>query len=308
MNKKISILGATSHIAKGLIFNFSREKNAELFLFARNPRKVKDFLESENISLQDRIFDFSQFSSGNYDVVINCVGLGTPNKVDGNQLDLFPLTEQFDNLCLEYLKAHGEVLYINFSSGAVYGKGFAKPVNEKSIYECLVNEIRHEDYYGIAKLNSEAKHRSHPELNIIDLRVFAYFSRFIDLEARYLITDIINCVKQKKVLKTGPNDLVRDYIHPDDLFRMIKSCIKKHHLNDAFDLTSRKPARKFEILEFYKKKYSLDYVIQEDFSAVNASGSKDNYYSVSKKAERIGFVAQYSSMDSIMMESEYILS
>ena len=34
MNKRIAILGATSHIAKGLISNFAKDTKYKLFLFA----------------------------------------------------------------------------------------------------------------------------------------------------------------------------------------------------------------------------------------------------------------------------------
>ena len=78
MKKKIAILGATSHIAKGLIFNFTKSKKDELFLFARFPDKVKNFLRVNNLGLNCHIYGFKYFQRGEYDVVINCVGLVSP--------------------------------------------------------------------------------------------------------------------------------------------------------------------------------------------------------------------------------------
>lgn len=46
LNKKIAILGATSHIAKGLIYNFNKEEANELFLFARSIDRLQGFLKS----------------------------------------------------------------------------------------------------------------------------------------------------------------------------------------------------------------------------------------------------------------------
>ena len=112
-NKKIAILGASSHIAKGLIFNFMHSEGFELFLFARFPEKVKKFLKENNLASKYHIYKFERFFSGKYDVVINCVGLGTPIKVKQASGQVFKLTEDFDNLSLAYLLAHPKVLYIN---------------------------------------------------------------------------------------------------------------------------------------------------------------------------------------------------
>ena len=59
---------------------------------------------------------------------------------------------------------------------------FSVPVDESTYSKWGINHISEADYYGIAKLNSEVKLRALKDLNIVDLRVFGYFSRFIDLE------------------------------------------------------------------------------------------------------------------------------
>ena len=58
MKKKIAILGATSQIAKGLILNFMKSKRVELFLFARFPKKIKDFLKVTSLGVHRHIYDF----------------------------------------------------------------------------------------------------------------------------------------------------------------------------------------------------------------------------------------------------------
>jgi hypothetical protein len=45
-NLKIAILGANSHIAKGLINNFLSEKSNSLYLYTRSSGKCKNFLSS----------------------------------------------------------------------------------------------------------------------------------------------------------------------------------------------------------------------------------------------------------------------
>ena len=158
MKKKIAILGATSHIAKGLMLNFIQNKEDKLFLFARLPRKVRNFLEAHSLGSHRHIYDFKHFRREKYDVIINCVGVGTPAKVKEASGEVFKLTEEFDNMILGYLRRYPDTLYINFSSGAVYS--------------ISVDDIKPEHYYGIAKLHQEAKHRALRKLNIVDIRVF----------------------------------------------------------------------------------------------------------------------------------------
>ena len=203
---KIAILGATSHIAKGLINGFSRSSQYELYLFARSLNKLSVFLSDIQIGKDIYKNDFNAFSSNKYDVIINCVGIGDPVKLKNNISAIFHLIETFDNMVLDYLEKHPETLYINFSSGAAYGVAFDMPVNGATCSNWHINNISEADYYGIAKFHSEAKHRALKKLNIVDLRIFSYFSRFINLESKFLLTEIISYIKEGKEFITDSNN------------------------------------------------------------------------------------------------------
>ncbi len=78
--KSIAVLGATSHIAKGLIYNFNKKSQEyDLTLFARNIEKTEEFCNKEKIN-PSNIKEFNSFDDGIYDVIINCVGEGKPKK------------------------------------------------------------------------------------------------------------------------------------------------------------------------------------------------------------------------------------
>ena len=300
---RIAILGATSHIAKGLIYYFNKKGNNELFLFARSIDRLREFLKSieggENIHLKG----FDELNKERYDIIINCIGISSATDFKERVSSYFRLTEQFDNLVLDYINDHSDTLYINFSSGAAYGTDFSVPVDESTYSKWDINHISEADYYGIAKLNSEVKHRALKDLNIVDLRVFGYFSRFIDLKSRFLLTEIISCTKENKELITGPDNIVRDYVHPKDLFELLDKCIERYRLNDVFDVYSLKPVLKFEILEYFQKEYGLEYIINNGFISSSATGSKENYYSISKRAGKISYSPQFTSLDSIVQET-----
>jgi nucleoside-diphosphate-sugar epimerase len=293
MKKKIAILGATSHIAKGLILNFMQSKGNELFLFSRNPKKSQEFLKRNNLSLNSRIYDFKHFGREKYDVIINCVGLGTPVKVKEASGEVFKLTEEFDNMVLKYLQRYLSTLYINFSSGAVYS--------------ISVNDIKPEHYYGIAKLHQEARHRALKKLNIVDLRIFSYFSRFIELDSGYFLTELLKSLKRKKTFVTNSCDFVRDFLAPGDLFDLICLIIKAKPFNGALDAYSAMPISKFKLLDYFVKNHALKYTIKHKLKLTCQTGVKSRYCSSSKKAAGLGYKPRFSSLEVVAMESKYIL-
>jgi len=293
MKKNIAILGATSHIAKGLIINFMKNKNNRLFLFARAPKKIRDFLKVNCLKGFCHIYGFKHFQKGKFDAIINCVGLGTPLKVKEAGGEVFKLTEEFDSAILEYLQRHRSALYINFSSGAVYN--------------ISLNDVKPEDYYGIAKLHQEAKHRSLKKFNIVDIRVFSYFSRFIELDAGYFLTELIKSLRKRVVFVTNSCDFIRDYIAPQDLFDLICLIIKARPFNGFIDAYSSMPVSKFKLLDYFVKNYSLKYTIKRRIKLVCPTGAKSRYYSSFRKAADLGYRPKFSSLEAVAMEAKYIL-
>jgi nucleoside-diphosphate-sugar epimerase len=307
----VVILGATSHIAKGLIARFLSRSTDRLYLFSRSGERVREFVGGIWDGPDDRCTvstGYADFAGNDYDVIINCVGVETRNSHNCDFTRYFSVTEEFDGRVLDYLKRRNpEAVYFSFSSGAVYGKGFAAPAGEDSVNAIRVNRPVREDCYGIARINAEAKHRAHAHLRIIDLRVFSYFSRYINLEDGYFITDLINSILGGSVLVTDDTDMVRDYLHPDDLFAMMKHCLDAGHLNTAFDVYSAGPVSKQAILDHFASEYGLRYQRRPSGTNASATGGKANYYSTWDRAAQIGYVPHYTSMDTLSDEARYIL-
>ena len=305
----IAIMGATSHIAKGLIHNYLKLDSDHIFLFSRSPDNIKRFLDGEGEYRKEAVTvcsGYDDFLSMSYDLIINCIGVETRNAHDCDFTRYFSVTEEFDNLAIDYLKINKDTLYISFSSGAVYGKGFEIPVSEESINSIRVNHMAQDDFYGIARINAEAKHRAHSELRIIDLRIFSYFSRYINLTDGYFITDVIQAIMKDKVLVTDSNNIVRDYLHMDDLFAMVGKCTNAGRINRAFDVSSKQPISKMEILDYFEDTYGLQYESKSRAQNVSATGTKNNYFSTYDQAKQIGFIPKYSSMETIKVVTEVI--
>lgn len=306
IGNKIAVLGANGHIAKSLVFNFSRNGWRNVHLFARSKEKVAAFLELTGCR-RYRIHQFDELERYDYRAVINCVGAGTPAKVKVAGGEIFSLTEDFDNIVLRYLRRRPRAKYINFSSGAVYGTSFSEKVNDSSRLSIGVNGMKPDEYYGIAKLHSEAKHRAMPASHIVDIRVFSYFSRFIDLESGYFLTEIIKCLKAGRTFVTNRRDFMRDFISPEDLFALVALIIRGRAFNGAMDAYSSSPVNKFRLLDFFERKYSLKYAFDGDLVFNGPTGEKSLYYSGSRKAACIGYRPKFSSIAGIAAETAEIM-
>ena len=165
--KTIAILGASGHIAKSLIYSYKEERNFDLFLFSRSVENVITFANQFNVK-NCVIKSYDQFNDFQYSSIINCTGVGDQTKLELKPYEVFFVTEEIDLLIIKYLYNHPKTTYINFSSGAVHGTVFPKSIQSDACTCIDINNLTVSDYYGIAKINSEAKHRSMQDFNILD--------------------------------------------------------------------------------------------------------------------------------------------
>lgn len=302
---KIAILGATSHIAKGLLYNFSSEKEIELSLFTTSPKKLANFLFDHDLSCQ--VYEgYSDFNSNRYEMIINCVGMGATNNPRFDRRNYFSVLESFDNMAISYVRMHPDCNYVCFGSGAIYGS-LSSPANDKTINSIMVNHVTKEQHFSIFRLYSEAKHRANADLNIVDLRIFSYFSRFADLSENYFMNQVIAHIVKKKELVVTSDNIIRDYLHPEDLLSAI-FLYKRKAGNRAMDICSKKAVSKMEILDYMKSAHGLQYKVDDSVGCSSASGVKPVYYSEDRSAqEYMGYRPKYTSMEAIMTETKAML-
>ena len=300
--KKIALLGVTGYMGTSLFSEFLSKKNKyTLHVFSRSKSKLKKMIAGVPKDFPCEYHTYDEFYSFEYDVIINCTGIGNPSELQKNKSEIFNVTEEMDGLIIAYLKKKPKTLYINLSSGAVYGDNFKRPLTSETDSILHINKLSTSEYYAIAKINSEAKHRSLSTLNIVDVRVFAFFSSHVSSDSIFLMSEIAYCIKNKKVFETNEDNLIRDYTTPEDLYSIIQLIIKKGRMNDFFDVYSKKPISKFASLKSLKSAYGLEYRIKEG-SATHPQLLKKVYYSKNKKDKMIGYVPKFSSLDGIKNE------
>lgn len=305
---RIAILGATSQIARDLIISFSIDEDKHLFLFARRPGEVVKWLES--VGLPDRypVDDFSGFQKQEFDAVINFVGVGNPAQAAAMGNSIFDITLRYDDLVLEYLQSHPACRYLFLSSGAAYGSQFTEAVTRDTPALVSINNLMPQEWYGVAKLHAECRHRATPECAIIDIRVFNYFSCTQDISARFLISDILRAIRDGAVLKTSADYIVRDFLHPSDFSKLVCALLAAPAANAVVDCYSLEPVDKPNLLATMKEKFGLQFEISEAAAGVNATGNKPYYYSRNTRAADFGYQPGLTSMEGIVMESEKILN
>src|SRR3989338_1176347 len=306
--KRIAILGATSQIARDLIASFSVAADKQLHLFARRPDEVTKWLASTGLSGCYQADNFSAFANHEFDAVINFVGVGNPAQALAMGNSIFDITLRFDELVLDYLQVHPACRYLFLSSGAAYGSSFNEPSKPETPAVVAINNLEPHEWYGVAKLHAECRHRSHPELPIIDIRVFNYFSRTQNLSARFLITDILRAIRDHHVLNTSPDYIVRDFLHPSDFYKLVSALLAAPAANTAVDCYSLAPIDKPKLLAAMQERFGLQYEITAASAAVNATGAKPHYYSLNARAAGFGYQPDLTSLEGILLESEKILS
>lgn len=305
---RIAILGATSQIAKDLVLSFSRQSNHELALFARRPEIVRQWLGSVGLSGQYAVADFGAFGAGeHFDAILNFVGVGNPAQAAAMGAAIFDVTLEYDEMALNYVRQHPECRYIFLSSGAAYGSSFEAPVDTSTKAVVAINNLRPQDWYGVAKLHAECRHRALPHLPIVDIRVFNYFSCTQDVSARFLITDILRAIRDKIVLKTSSDYIVRDFLHPSDFYNLVNALLSASAHNTAVDCYSRAPIDKPNLLAAMQEKFGLRYETTEETASVNATGSKPYYYSLNTRAAEFGYQPSLTSLEGIVKEMQAIL-
>jgi len=304
---RIAVLGATSQIAKDLILSFAKYSAHELVLYARRPGTVKQWFIRENLAKAYVIADFAAFTTDeHFDAILNFVGVGNPAQAAAVGASIFEVTLKYDELALGYVHAHPQCRYLFLSSGAAYGSNFETPADANTKAVIDINCLQPQDWYGVAKLHVECRHRAVAHLPIVDIRVFNYFSHTQDIEARSLITDIVRAIRDRTVLLTSSDHIVRDFIHPSDFYQLVGAMLAAPlETNTAVDCYSLAPIDKPALLTALQERLDFYYELVQTATGIDATSTKSHYYSLNKQAQQFGYQPHLTSLQGILKEIEY---
>jgi nucleoside-diphosphate-sugar epimerase len=305
---RVAVLGATSQIA-GDYVRAALAAGTEFLLYARDPGRVRRWLDRCGLAGAAQALPYESYGEAPHDAVINFVGVGDPSRAAAMGSSIFDITLRFDDLVMRHLRDAPGRRYIFLSSGAVYGTGFAEPAGEETPACVNVNRLAPQEFYSVAKLHAECRHRALAQFPIVDIRVFNYYSRTQDLGARFFVTDMIRAARDGTRLATAASTMTRDYLHPADFHRLVEAILAAPARNAAVDCYSRSPVEKFELLERFRAEFGLAFdVTAATGAAVNATGAKPNYYSTNRAAAALfGYEPSMSSVDAVVTEARAAL-
>lgn len=306
--KRIALIGANSQICKDFIRLNTVTGSAELLLFVRDVDAMSDWLAEIGLPGRYPVFGYSRYAEQPHDAVINFVGVGDPSRAALMGADILDITLRFDELIIAELRKNPARRYIFISSGAVYGEHFDQAAGKDTVATYPVNSLGTQNYYAIAKLHAEMRHRALTDLAIIDVRVFNYFSRHQSLDSHFFIVDAINSITSSTVFRTSPDYMVRDFLHPSDFYQLISCLLAAEPHNTVVDCYSAAPVEKNVLLNLLSERFGLQYEIVPGIAApINATGTKAYYYSTYRRAEDFGYDPQYSSIEALNVEVSALL-
>ena len=296
----IAIFGSTSEIAYDLIIRLKENRKFNLSLFSRSNRAKKKFSNDGSLCY----LKYSEFKiTDKYDVIINCIGFGDPKKIINNLGNIYTIQKKYDDLILKYLIKNNATKYIFLSSGSVYGESLSDP-NKRNYHQIVdLNNFSDSHEYPLSKLFIEYIHRFNKDLNIIDLRLFNYFSHTQSINSNFLMSEISRSILNNSCLNTNQHNIQRDFIHPDDLYQIIMLFITtKKKINNVFDCYSKAPLFKFDILKTLKNKKLINYKILN-----TASVNKKYYYPRNFILKSMGYKPKFNSLNAVLHEIDLLL-
>ncbi|MBH63948.1 MAG: hypothetical protein CL569_16175 [Alphaproteobacteria bacterium] len=304
---KIAILGASGFVGRSLAAAFAATTRHRLLLFSREPERQQSMRWHNGGNPRVRNVGLDEFPDSRCDIIINAIGVGDPAQVELLGSEIMRLSQDVDELVLDNLSNNQGALCIALSSGAVYGELGAEAVTSHSSATYPVNSLGVAHCYAVSKLNSETMHRANSGLNIVDLRLFGFVSRYVDSQGGFLLAQALAAIQNGTVLRTLPQDVMRDYVHPEDLCQLVERCAAARPINTAFDVFTRAPTSKFDLLQRLSDWFGLQWRIDDDPTLASGAIEKINYYSLNRAAEAYGYYPTWSAMDAVTEEFGHIL-
>jgi nucleoside-diphosphate-sugar epimerase len=278
--KTISIIGGSGQIGRALCEQFANRPDWRVTALARDPDQLAATL-SPNVTTK-----FVDDLSGNQDdILVNCIGAGDPTRIRELGKSIIPLTEQYDRAILDVITNRRAALYVFLSSGIVHSRQIEGG----------------EDWYTASKKQAEERHRKHPDLHIVDLRLFGFVSPYIDLAGRFFLSELFAATREGREFLVGSDEMYRDFVHPEDLSNLIELCGRNLPLNCGIDVYSREPVSRDAVLRRFAKEFGLRYrAVNNEELGNPASAKTPHYYSIDQWAAEIGYVPKYSAEEAVM--------
>jgi hypothetical protein len=113
----------------------------------------------------------------------------------------------------------------------------------------------------------------------------------------------LRAIRDKTVLQTSSDYIVRDFLHPADFYQLVSVLLAAPATNTVVDCYSKAPIGKPALLAAMQEMFGLQYEITQAAVSVNATGGKPHYYSLNTQADEFGYRPAMTSLEGILQEA-----
>jgi dTDP-glucose 4,6-dehydratase len=298
-NKILLIIGGTGFFGKSLI-NFlvyeSKLNNIKkIILLSRGNNKIDLPKEDQKKIYIHQIYgDISKLKKIPYaDYVMYCA-------INTNYKDYYKGICNYYKLAKKY-HSKSKILYT--SSGAVYGQ---QPKNIKEIKESyflkqerIDFKDKNKNYYSLIKLKNEEifKGLTKFKIKVSIARCFAFVGENLPRNSNFVVGNLIANILAKKKLEIKANyNVVRSYMHEDDLSNWLLKIVKNSNLQcPIYNVGSDKVVKIKNLAYALSKKYKLKLKLKKIKYRF-----EDKYIpSIQKAKKELKLRLKYSSFDAV---------
>ena len=299
MFKTLLIIGSSGFIGKSIIdylkknTSLSKKFNKLILLSKSKKNKIPKLLERKYKVIQILadikkikkipISDFIIYSaiSKNIDQDPQCIK------------NFCKLIKKYKNRC--------SVLYI--SSGAVYGlqKNKNKKIKDNQVVKVSNDFIKSKKKYSIIKIKNEKNFQNlnKKNLKISVARCFAFVGKYLPLNSKFVIGNIINSILNKKTINIKSKiNVIRSYMYSDILAEIILKIVLENKLNFVtYNVGSDDPINIHKVSKFFAKKNKLKFSFYKN---IDNSKNEDRYVpDISKFRKNFNYNKKLGSINAV---------
>lgn len=295
---RIGIFGGNSQIATDFMREVTLRGEFQVMGFVRDGAVVSSNIASSSL-VSFATYD-ALGASGKFDLLINCIGTGSPSKVGNGGGSALQTSEYFDALALDLVLSGQTEKYIFLSSGVAYGVDFSQPAIKGQLPLDIFNRAIPGDSYGLAKFQAEARHRQLGSSHIYDLRVFGYVDSTLNENNGYLFTQVKKSIATGVPLETSSREISRDYITSKDFYALVAGIARDPGSNLALDCYSASAVTKFELFDHLVDEFGFKYDIVAGNKFDSPTGLKPNYFSLNDTASKFGYKPKTTALENFV--------